>query len=96
MTFALERKVFFGVGVLILALALLYTYFVAFSIAYVVEREELSHKAAVVSEEAVRLEKRYLERSQGITELSARSLGLVPAESRIFVERQTLSLRDGE
>jgi len=80
-------------GALLLAVVLLYTYFVAFSIAHVVEREEYVHKTAIVSEEVSRLEKEYLARSGQLTENSALALGLLPVESKSFVERRTFTFR---
>lgn len=94
--FALERRVIFGVGTLLLAIALLYTYFVAFSIAHVTLREELVHKTATLAEDVALLEKEYLARSSEITEHKALAFGLVPAESRVFVEKRTLTFRAGQ
>lgn len=93
-SFALERRVLLGVGTILLGIAILYTYFVALSIAYVVEREELVHKANALSEEVAHLEQQYLARSLEMTESKAFAFGLVPVQSRVFVERGTLSFRD--
>lgn len=96
LSFALERRAIFGVGVLLLAVALLYTYFVAFSIAHVALREELVRKTATIAEEVALLEKEYLARSNGITEHTALAFGLVPAENRVFVLKKTLTFRSGQ
>lgn len=90
-TFALEKRVLVGVGALLMAIAILYTYFVALSIAYVVEREEFVHKTNLISEEVAHLEQEYLARSVGITEKEALAFGLVPVDNRVFVERGTLT-----
>lgn len=90
-TLALEQKASFGVGALLVGIALLYTYYVAFSIAYVVEREALVQKTGVLSEEVAGLEKEYLARSLVMTEKEALAHGLVPVTSRVFVERGTLT-----
>lgn len=93
-TFTLEKRACFGVGMMLLGIAILYTYFVSLSIAYVVEREEFVHKNSILSEEVAQLEREYLARSLTMTEKSAFAFGLVPVESRIFVERGTLTFRD--
>jgi len=95
-SFTLERRMSIGVGAFLIGIVFLYTYFVAFSIAFVVEREELVHNTIRLSEEVSRLEREYLAKSGGITESYASSLGLIPVTSKVFVERTTLSFRGTE
>jgi len=94
--YELERRVLFGVGGLLLVIALLYIYFLAFSIAHVTLREELVRKTAGLAEEVALLEKEYLVRSNGITENEAFAFGLVRAENRLFIEKRTLTFRTGQ
>lgn len=86
-TLRMEKKTLFGLGITLIALAALYSYFVMLSIVYAAEREELVSLSHSVSEEVSDLERKYLSYSNTMTEGAARSHGFVAISSRLFVER---------
>lgn len=88
----LEKRILISSGVLFVLFALLYTYFLTFSIALVVEREELVHKTRTLSQKVATLEQQYLLTSNGVTEQYAFQNGYVAVSHRTFVERGTLTL----
>ncbi len=83
-----------GLGVVILFLATLYAYFVAFSIAHTVEREQLVRAAEQVVDDVATLEYEYLSRAHAMTERVAYGAGFVPVTERTYVERGVLSLNN--
>lgn len=93
-SFVFEQRILAGLGIVLLILAVLYAYFVAFSIAHTVEREQLVHKTEQVVDDVATLEHQYLSRAHAMTERVAYGAGFVPVTQRTYVERGVLSLND--
>lgn len=90
--FHIERRAFTIVGVLLVILAVLYSYFVMLSVSHVVVREEILLENERLASEVVHLEERYLTQSVGITEKEALAHGFTRSNKQIFVERGALTL----
>lgn len=93
-SFALERKVFLGVGAVIAGLVFVYVYFVGISIFYAAEREEFSIRTQKLSEEVAKLEAIYLSRSNALTEGTAAERGFVVVSTPTYVTRGSFSLNN--
>lgn len=93
-SFALERKAFVSLGVILFMLAALYSYFVMLSVSHVVVREELLLETETLSDEVARLEQHYLADSTTLTEAKALSMGFTRVAKQTFVERGALTLSD--
>ncbi|MEK7613858.1 MAG: hypothetical protein AAB439_03245 [Patescibacteria group bacterium] len=91
-SFAYEKRILFGVGVVILSLMVMYTYFVSLSIAHAVSRESYVRESEGLVDTVAALEREYLTRSNSMTERVAYGLGYVPISTRVYVERGVLSL----
>lgn len=81
-----------SLGLLMLGLGMVYSYFVMLSVSHVVLREEIAHHNEKLSDEVSRLERNYLKKSTGLTENTALSLGFRQTQAKVFVERGTYSL----
>lgn len=92
MSFALEKKVFFSVGTLLLLSILMYTFLVMQSIAYVIQREEVVFNIHTLNEKVSHLEKEYLQKSQLVTEKRAGEFGLYASSQKTFIERGAYTL----
>ena len=88
----MEKKVFFGLGIIFVFLVFVYSYFVGISIFYVVEREEFSIQTERLEEKVAPLEARYLSRSNTLTEQTATEYGFVAVVSPTYITRGALSL----
>lgn len=90
--YLLPRRVLMMLSAMLLALMLLYTYFVTLSVFHAVAREDALIQADALSDTVAVLEKTYLERSQALTEVYAHSLGFVPAHQKSFVARDAVAV----
>lgn len=90
--FILPRRAIIGLGITLISLVILYTYFIMFSIFHVVAREDAIRTTEALSDRVSMLERQYLEKSQRLTEAYARSLGFVAPSSRQFIERTTVAV----
>lgn len=88
----IPRRSIAVLGCVLIALVILYTYFVMFSIFHVVAREDALRQSEVLADKVAMLEQQYLEKSQRLTEGYARSLGFVSSSSRSFIERTTVAV----
>lgn len=96
LSFQYEKRILAALGVLMLVLAVLYGYFLAFSIAHTVERERLVQASEQVVDRVASLEHQYLSRANKMTERVAYAAGFVPVSDRLYVERGALSLNISE
>lgn len=90
-SFSYEKRIFLSLCSALFALAVVYSYFVATSIAYTVERGEFIKKSERIVESVALLEREYLLRSNRMTERVAFDAGYVPVSERLYVERATLT-----
>ena len=93
-SYALEKKAITFIGVLIIGLSIVYSYFIMLSVSHVVLREEITFQSERLSDEVSRLEQQYLSLSNQLTENKALSLGFRKTKEKTFVERGLYSLRD--
>jgi len=90
----LEKSLLFAVGVLLILLAFLYSYFVMASVSHVVMREDVQYETEKLSGSVARLEQKYLATSIHITEAMALSSGFERISKQTFVERGVVTLNN--
>lgn len=95
-SYTLEKKVITSLGILIIGLIIVYSYFVMFSVSHVVLREEIVHENEKLDDEVSRLEMEYLAHSGEFTQQNAVALGFSQVTAKTFVERGSYSLRDAQ
>lgn len=86
-SFSFEKRLFAALGIAILVLIVLYSYFVMMSISHVVVREEFILETERIASEAAELEERYLAEARLLTEDRAYHIGFVPSGTPTFIER---------
>lgn len=91
-SFALERRMFVSFGVVLLAFAVFYSYFVMLSVSHVVVREEILHETELLADEVAHLERQYLADSAQLTEARALAHGFTRTQKHTFIERGSFSL----
>lgn len=84
-----EWRILSGLAAFGVLLTVLYGYFVAASVAEVAFREDAVKDSRALSATLGTLESTYLEKTRGITEGYARSLGYVTSDARVFVPRSS-------
>ncbi len=86
-----EKKVLLSVLSLGGLCAVVYVYFMGFSILHTVEREEFTREAVHVQEEVAALERTYLTRSAELSPEVARQNGFVAVATPTYIARTSLS-----
>ncbi len=85
-----ERQALAVLGILAIVFSTFYIYFMISSVVHVAARQELAQQASRASADVAALETTYLERTEGITESYAKSLGYVAVNDQVFVEKENV------
>lgn len=89
-TIALQKRIFWALCGLILALFALYGYFVSKSITNVLLREEIEENILVVNSQISQLEFAYLDKKNEVTLDFAYDMGFHDIENKEFVARKSV------
>jgi Tfp pilus assembly protein PilE len=95
-SFALERNIFFILGIGLVALIVLYSYLIMLSVSHVVVREEIMLATDTLASEVAALEQTYLARSMTITEKAAYAHGFVKNKNQYFITRLSTSVAQND
>ena len=93
-TLALQKRIFWSLVVAILALFVLYGYFVSTSITNVILREEVEENILAVNSEISQLEFIYLDQKNTVTLEFAYEMGFMDIDDKEFVSRKSLLSRE--